>query len=262
MVKCGTSKLCGNKHLNDLDNRYAPEQAAAMYPETQLLPISALQHLIFCERQCALIHVEQLWAENVFTIEGRQLHEKADAGKSEHRGDTKITRSLWIKSHRMGLIGQADVVEFHADGAVKPVEYKRGKPKKDNSDRVQLCAQAMCLEEMLDLSIPAGALFYGTRQRRTDVQFDPALRSETELVAQRLHQMIRKQETPTAKRQPKCDKCSLLTLCMPDAQRLVRGATAWNTTQYNAAIQRESPTGDEFSIYESVQEEKSGKPLS
>ena len=95
-----------------------------MYSENQLLPISALQHLIFCERQCALIHVEQLWAENVLTVEGRQLHEKADKGKSETAGNIRIARSLWLKSNRLGLIGQADIVEFHHDGAVIPVEYK------------------------------------------------------------------------------------------------------------------------------------------
>ena len=138
-----------------------------MYSENQLLPISALQHLIFCERQCALIHVEQLWAENVLTVEGRQLHEKADKGKSETAGKIRIARSLWLKSDQLGLIGQADIVEFHDDGAVIPVEYKRGKPKKDDSDRVQICAQAMCLEEMKNVSIPVAYLFYGKQQRRT-----------------------------------------------------------------------------------------------
>ena len=147
-----------------------------MFTDNQLLPISALQHLIFCERQCALIHVEQLWAENVLTVEGKQLHEKAHEGNSETTGSIRITRSLWLKSNRLGLIGQADIVEFHDNGKVVPVEYKRGKPKKDSSDRVQICAQAMCLEDMLKIEISFGSLFYGMRKRRTDVEFDDALR--------------------------------------------------------------------------------------
>ena len=220
-----------------------------MYTEQQLLPISALQHLIFCERQCALIHVEQLWAENVFTVEGRQLHDKAHQGKTDSRGGTTITRSLWLKSHRLGLIGQADIVEFSNNGAVKPVEYKRGKPKKDDSDRVQLCAQAICLEEMLDTTIGEGALFYGTRKRRTDVTFDSALRDKTEQVTRRLHQMIDQRETPTAKRQEKCEKCSLLELCMPDSMGRSKGAASWNAKQY-AARSMEAPKCDDFSIFE------------
>ena len=183
-----------------------------MYSENQLLPISALQHLIFCERQCALIHVEQLWAENVLTVEGRQLHEKADKGKSETAGKIRIARSLWLKSDQLGLIGQADIVEFHDDGAVIPVEYKRGKPKKDDSDRVQICAQAMCLEEMKNVSIPVAYLFYGKQQRRTEVAIDQSLREITQSKIKRLRQMIDQRETPAAKRMPKCDKCSLLCL--------------------------------------------------
>ena len=199
-----------------------------MFTEQQLLPISALQHLIFCERQCALIHVEQLWAENVLTVEGRQLHDKAHDGKSETVGDIRIARSLWLKSRQLGLIGQADIVEFHNNGQVIPVEYKRGRPKKDHSDRVQICAQAMCLEEMLDVSIQKAFLFYGTKQRRTEVPINEALREITRSKINRLREMIDQRETPTAKRMPKCDKCSLVELCIPDAQRLSRGVQAWN----------------------------------
>ncbi len=220
-----------------------------MYTEEDLLPISALVHLIYCERRCALIHVEQLWAENVFTVEGRQLHDKAHDGKTDSRGDTRITRSLWLKSHRLGLIGQADIVEFSADGIVTPVEYKRGKPKQDDSDRVQLCAQAICLEEMLDTTIARGALFYGTRKRRTNVDFDDALRSKTEEVTRRLHQIIDQRETPAAKRQKKCEKCSLLELCIPDSMQRDKGAAAFNARQY-AARSDEAPQTDDFSIFE------------
>lgn len=219
-----------------------------MYSETQLLPISALQHLIFCERQCALIHVEQVWAENVLTVEGRQLHEKAHGGETEVRGETRITRGLWLKSHRLGLIGQADIVEFHSDQSVNPIEYKRGKPKQDDSDRIQLCAQAMCLEEMLETSVESGALYYGTRKRRTKVAFDETLRSQTITTAQSLHDLIARQETPAARHEKKCDQCSLINLCMPHSMRFTKGAASWNTRQY-AVGQLDAPSSDEFSIY-------------
>ena len=224
-----------------------------MHPESQLLPISALQHLIFCERQCALIHVDQLWAENVLTVEGRQLHEKAHDGKTETIGDKRVSRSLWLKSHQLGLIGQADIVEFHNDGQVIPVEYKRGKPKKDGSDRVQICAQAMCLEEMLGTNIQQAFLFYGVKQRRTEVTIDHSLREITRSKIKRLRQMIDSRQTPTAKRQPKCDKCSLVELCMPDSMRLARGAQAWNDRQYAASYEK-PPQTDTFSIFDTSNE--------
>src|SRR5690606_16422424 len=138
-----------------------------MYAEKDFLPISALQHLLFCERQCALIHIEGLWAENRLTVEGQHLHEKAHAGRGETRPGVRIARGLAIRSERLGIAGYADIVEFHADeqsGLAKPfpVEYKRGRPKRHDADLVQLCAQAMCLEETLNTSVTAGALFYGS----------------------------------------------------------------------------------------------------
>lgn len=223
-----------------------------MYSDNQLLPISALQHLIFCERQCALIHVEQLWAENLLTVEGKQLHEKAHEGSSETTGSVRITRSLWLKSNRLGLIGQADIVEFHDSGQVTPVEYKRGKPKKDASDRVQICAQAMCLEDMLQVEITKGSLFYGARKRRTDVEFDEDLRQLTMQKIQRLRQMIENRETPTARRMPKCEKCSLVELCMPDSQRFRTGVAAWNARQFNSIDENRPPESDAFDIALSV----------
>ena len=196
----------------------------APFSEDDLLPLSALQHLLFCERQCALIHVEQLWAENRLTVEGRHLHERVDEGPDETRGALRIVRSLPIRSLRLGLTGKADVVEFHADGRVVPVEYKRGKPKLDDSDRVQLCAQALCLEEMLGVSIAAGALFYGRPRRRTDVVFHAPLRLRTEESATRLHALIAAGRTPPAVREPKCESCSLLHLCLPPAPYVRRTA--------------------------------------
>lgn len=225
-----------------------------MFTDNQLLPISALQHLIFCERQCALIHVEQLWAENVLTVEGKNLHEKVHDGASETSGDVRIARSLWLKSNRLGLIGQGDVVEFHADGTVAPVEYKRGKPKKDASDRVQLCAQAMCLEDMLQIQISGGSLFYGTRKRRTQVEFDDDLRELTKSKIDRLRQMIDNRETPTAQRMPKCDKCSLVELCIPDSQRFRTGVVAWNDRQFESIDNDVAPQTDPFELFPSSSE--------
>jgi len=189
--------------------------------DENLLPISALQHLLFCERQCALIHIEGLWAENRLTVEGRHLHDKAHEGPSETRRGVRIARRLWLRSDRLGLVGKADVVEFRpADpprsGTVPfPVEYKRGRPKRHDADRVQLCAQALCLEEMLDTTVLAGALFYGRTRRRLDVAFDAPLRRLTQNTAWRLHTLIGSGCTPPAVREKKCDGCSLLNLCLP-----------------------------------------------
>ena len=137
-----------------------------MYTEDDLLPLSGLQHLLFCERQCALIHIEQAWAENRFTAEGRIMHERVHKEDRESRGDIRVEYSMPLRSLRLGLIAKADVVEFHRNRGLSdgkwipfPVEYKRGKPKKDNADKVQLCAQALCLEEMLDVEVTSGALF-------------------------------------------------------------------------------------------------------
>jgi CRISPR-associated exonuclease Cas4 len=203
-----------------------------MFPESSLLPLSALQHLAFCERQCALIHIEQAWEENRLTAEGRLMHERVHDQDSESRGDLYIVRGLKLRSLELGLTGVADVVEFHRVeiGGVKlsgkkgewqpfPVEYKRGKPKKDSCDEVQLCGQAMCLEEMLGIAIGSGALYYGSQHKRHDVEFGPALRSETVALAKRLHDLIDSGRTPRAVYEKKCEHCSLFELCMPEAGR-------------------------------------------
>lgn len=202
--------------------------------ESELLPLSALQHLEFCPRQCALIHLEQAWEENALTAEGRILHEKTDAAKPEWRGGVRIARSLRIRSLRLGLAGVADVVEFHPLSPLDsdksqgirlpgmqgrwlpfPVEYKRGKPKKNDADRVQLCAQALCLQEMLSIPVPGGALFYGETRRRLDVAFDESLRQKTEALTADLHALLQIGKTPSATYEAKCDRCSLLEICMP-----------------------------------------------
>jgi len=190
-----------------------------MYSIEDLIQLSALQHMVFCERQCALIHVEQTWTESGRTAEGRIMHERVHEESRESRGDVRIEYGVALRSLRLGLIGKADVVEFHRrpDGAWLPfpVEYKRGKPKADDCDKVQLCAQAICLEEMLSTSIPAGALFYGQTRRRLDVVFDEALRHETEEAACRARDLIASGRTPPPVYEKRCESCSLMADCLP-----------------------------------------------
>ena len=192
------------------------------YSQDDLLPLSGLQHLAFCERQCALIHIEQAWAENLFTAEGRVMHERVHKEDRESRGDIRVEYSMSLRSLRLGLIAKADVVEFHRDEEPSggkwrpfPVEYKRGRPKKDNVDKVQLCVQALCLEEMLGLEVPSGALFYGKTRRRQDVDFDVDLKSETEGTAKRFHTLVEAGKTPKPVYGKKCDSCSMKHLCLP-----------------------------------------------
>jgi CRISPR-associated exonuclease Cas4 len=198
-----------------------------LFDEDDLLPLSGLQHLVFCERQWALIHIEQVWSENRLTAEGRELHERAHEPGSDSRPGLRIARGLRLHSLRFGLSGQADIVEFRASpsGAALPneaglwqpfpVEYKRGRPKQDRCDEVQLCAQALCLEEMFGVPIPAGALYYGAPRRRRDVAFSTSLRAETESLAAHMHRLYAARVTPRAIYAPKCEKCSLLASCMP-----------------------------------------------
>lgn len=217
------------------------------YSEDDLLPISALQHLLFCERQCALIHVERQWADNLFTAQGSHLHERAHSGDPDSRNGVRTTRGLDLHSFTLGLAGQADVIEWEppsgfrkghqtlaqalksasvADRSlwrVTPVEYKRGRPKSNDCDRVQLCAQSMCLEEMLGVTIHSGMLFYGQMRRRVEVHLDDALRDRTRSAAQRLHELFTLRQTPLAVREKKCDTCSLLSLCLPS---VTTGATS------------------------------------
>ncbi|MDF1815421.1 MAG: CRISPR-associated protein Cas4 [Verrucomicrobiales bacterium] len=197
----------------------------------ELLPLSGLQHYLYCPRQFALIHVEQQWAENQFTAEGNVMHEKAHSGADEHRvGEgVKITRSIPVKSEEMGLSGQCDIVEFHKSGDVIPVEYKRGKPKDHSADEVQLCAQAMCLEEMLGCTIPLGYLFYGKRKRRTPIELNEQLRQLTRRTAEAFHHLFASGETPEAVYESrKCGACSLVEICQPKlSKQSNRSAAAW-----------------------------------
>ena len=203
-----------------------------IYRDEDLLPLSGLQHFAFCRRQWALIHVEDQWQENLRTVEGHLLHQRAhNEALRERRGDTLILRGLSVVSHSLGLSGKCDVVEFHLtpegvplrgeDGLwlPYPVEYKRGRPKGHQADELQLCAQAMCLEEMLCCTIPEGALFYGEPRRRTPVAFSPALRQMVRDFTAEMHQYYRRGYTPKAKRTRSCNACSLKDLCLPQLAR-------------------------------------------
>jgi CRISPR-associated exonuclease Cas4 len=189
------------------------------YTEDDLLPLSSLQHMAFCARQCALIHLEQVWLENRLTVEGRILHERVHEQAGESRQGVRIERGMPLRSLRLGLIGVADVVEFHPlpGGGWRPfpVEYKRGRPKRDRCDEIQLCAQAICLEEMSGVVVDQGALFYGKIRRRYDVTFDKGLREETEETARHVHALIAAGDTPRASYDKKCERCSLRSVCLP-----------------------------------------------
>lgn len=202
------------------------------YSEEDYLPLSGIQHFAFCRRQWALIHIENQWAENERTVDGIIMHEKAHSGDAESRGDVVIMRALRVFSATLGVSGECDVVEFHrnADGISLnghdglwqpyPVEYKRGKPKEHNADEMQLCAQAMCLEEMLCCTIPCGALFYGEPRRRTEVEFTPELRRAVEDSLNEMHDYYKRGYTPKAKLRKGCSACSLKEICLPKmAQR-------------------------------------------
>ncbi len=192
------------------------------YEVDEFIFLSALNHYLYCPRRCALIHIEQIWNENLFTSEGMIMHEKVDTAKKESRGKVRIEYNMPLRSVKLGLVGKADVVEFHKDGDMwipVPVEYKRGKPKQDYTDRVQLCAQALCLEEMMAVQIPKGALFYGQTKHRQEVEFDCTLRKKTEDAAKELHSLISSGNTPKPEYSRKCTNCSLVDICLPKISR-------------------------------------------
>jgi len=209
--------------------------------EDDFIPISALQHYLYCPRQCALIQVEQLWAESRHTAEGRVLHERADQPRAERRRGVRTVTAMPLAHPLLGISGIADVVEFHEGPEVEqafPVEYKRGRPKAHRADEVQLCAQALCLEAMLEQSIADGALFYGETRRRTEVAFDAALRQLTRETIDATRSMITSGTTPTAQYRPKlCDACSLIDLCQPRLLNRPRSVDAWLTLHLRDATQ-------------------------
>lgn len=200
--------------------------------DIDVVPISALQHMLYCPRQCALIHLEQQWSENRQTSEGRLLHDRADTPGVEQRHGVRTVTAMPISCPVLGISGVADVVEFHTDDrggeSPYPVEYKRGRPKVHRADEVQLCAQALSLEAMFEVHVAEGALFYGMPRRRQVVIFDEALRDLTKQTIVQTREMLVSARTPLASYDAKrCDNCSLLDLCQP--QLLARGGnvTAW-----------------------------------
>lgn len=217
------------------------------YQEDDYLQLSGLQHFAFCRRQWALIHIENLWAENLRTTEGHLLHERAhDASVRERRGNIITMRGISFGSPTLGVSGQCDVLEFHADSRgvplpgeagtwlPYPVEYKRGSSKENPADRLQLCGQAMCLEEMLCCDIPEGALFYGETRRREIVCFTDELRQEVRDRLAEMHRLYRRAYTPKVKPSKGCNACSLKELCLP---KLLK---TQSVSSYLAAAEEES----------------------
>lgn len=203
--------------------------------DDDLIPLSALQHFLYCPRQCALIHLERLWAESRETAEGRVLHDRVDKPLAERRRGVRSVTAMPLLEPTLGLIGVADLVEFHAGGQGEtafPVEFKRGRPKAHRADEVQLCAQALCLEAMLRSDVPVGALYYGKTRRRKEVRFDGALRSLTQSVIGETRAMLQAGRTPKAVYQARrCDACSLFELCQPRWLEHRESVTDWLSEQ-------------------------------
>jgi CRISPR-associated exonuclease Cas4 len=195
------------------------------------VPISALQHYLYCPRQCALIHLEQIWTESALTAQGRLMHQRADQPHSGVRRGIRTVTAMPLNQPHLGIHGMADVVEFGdraANSPATPVEYKRGRPKLHRADEVQLCAQALCLEYMLGQSIAQGALFYGEQRRRHEVIFDDTLRALTQQVIVDVRAMFVAGETPKATYDTKrCDRCSLLSDCQPRVLTLAGSVQQW-----------------------------------
>jgi CRISPR-associated exonuclease Cas4 len=201
-----------------------------------------LQHYLFCPRQCALIHVEQMWAEDGATAEGRLMHERVDSGGPDRRAGVRTVRGMAIRSFALGVAGKADAVEFHGtgpDAAVFPVEYKRGRPKAHRADEVQLCAQAICLEEMLGRAVPEGALFYGETRRRLVVHFDADLRALTADVARQAQAMIGAGTTPPPHLQPVAQMLHAGSVRARCSGKAARKVSAWLAAQINTSLGQE-----------------------
>lgn len=199
-----------------------------MIDEEYLVPLSSLQHWVYCPRQCGLIHLEQCWTENLFTAEGRNLHDKVHDAETESRGDLILVRGLRLVSRALGVVGQADLVEFHrSDNGCKlpgrsakwqpfPVEFKRGKEKPDLSDDIQLCGQAACLEEMLEISINSGAIYYGRPRKRKQVELTATLRAHLQEAIDGVRILLQNKQVPVAEySSKKCNSCSLVESCLP-----------------------------------------------
>lgn len=214
-------------------------------PENEPIPLSALQHAVYCLRQAALIHLERVWAENRFTAEGQVLHAVADKGGSRRARGVRRVMALPLASKALNIAGVADLVEFHPDKAgievAYPVEYKRGKAKLHRADEVQLCAQALCLEEMTGVAVPEGALFYAETKRRVVVPFDAELRRLTaETIAALAEVFASRRTPPPTMRRDRCRACSLNELCRPDA--VAKPARAWRDRMVARLLAEDGPS--------------------
>jgi CRISPR-associated exonuclease Cas4 len=207
-----------------------------MYADDDFIQLSAVQHYAFCPRQCALIHLEMVWAENQATAEGRLLHEKADSGEMEKRGDLKQATGVLLRSQALGVSGKADMVELHCEGKTwkpYPVEYKRGNGASLREDSIQLCLQAICLEEMLNIHISEGALFYGKVRRRKQVVFSEELRLQTKNIVLAVHELMEQDRLPAPLKDGRCTNCSLYEQCRPEEV-----AVPSRTVRYLEALRR------------------------
>ena len=183
--------------------------------------MSALQHYAFCPRQCALIHLDRAWEENLYSLRGRRLHDRADRPESVVRDGTRVEYALPLWSDEHGLIGKADVVEFNEDGLPYPVEYKSGRKKKSTADRVQLVGQALCLEEMFVCTIPEGAIFYHRSRRRETVPIDATLREKTLRVIDAVRSLLAEEGLPSPCDDARCRLCSLQDTCLPSLASVI-----------------------------------------
>ena len=189
-----------------------------MFEESDYVMLSALQHFVFCPRQCALIHVEQAWAENIYTLRGLQVHQTVNVpGDVLIEEGIRVERSLPLWSHKLGIKGIADVVEFLPDGMPYPVEYKVGSRKVREADSVQLCAQALCLEEMLGCTVPKGAIFHHGSRRRREVVLDAGLRGQTVAAIAGVRSLVAQGKLPPPVTDKRCEDCSLIETFMPRA---------------------------------------------
>ena len=188
------------------------------------LPLSALEHIVFCERQCALIHIDGVWIENHHTVAGQLLHQRADTPGEQVRPGIVISRGLDLWSTKLRLRGKADIVEFRA-GVPFPVEYKKGTKRKKIHDDIQLCAQAMCLEEMLGVTIPQGAIYYGKTRRRRDVVFTAELRALVSSYSKQLQSLVQQGEIPAPVHDRRCNDCSLRAACLPERPQAQKNLT-------------------------------------
>lgn len=209
-----------------------------MFRDDEYVALSALQHYIFCPRQCALIHTEQQWAENALTTLGKLEHERVDTAPGTTRGHIRTARAVRLVSHELGIRGISDVVEYETseNGTLRitPIEYKHGREKQHLADTVQLCAQALCLEEMHGIPIPSAAIFYHATRRRYNVELTEELRNETRITITATRRLLQEKQVPRGIRRKECDACSLFNICLPT--KAAQPVKEYNTRTFNAIL--------------------------